>query len=144
MKHSTIYTWTHGGSTSGPMVGPVGGRGSFGRVPPSVGSDDRLSGMDVRVYWAMSMGARWAGTVTIGQRRMAELARTSRSQVQRSLDVLIECGHVKVWDEKKGKRQKYLLTSPIFSRRQGKEDIVVEGPSGGKRLAAVANRKAAG
>lgn len=113
----------------------------FGRVPLSVGSDERLSAVDVRVYWALSTATRWAGTVTMGQRRIASLACTSLTGVQRSISRLVECEHLTIWEAEGKKRQKYLLTSPVFSRRQGKENIVVVDKGGNKRLASVDRRE---
>ncbi len=134
------------GTDSVPKVGTV--EKKFARVPKSVFSDPELGAADVRVYCAMASKAFYSGALTSGLRALAKAACTSLSQAKRSVDRLMEAGHVKRWDERKGFRNKYMLTSPVFSGRQGLEDTVVYDPvSGVPRLATIMSaprRKAIG
>lgn len=49
---------------------------------------------------------------------------------------LVACGHVAVTDSDRGQRALYVLTSKVFSQKQGKVNEVVSSPRG-RRLVSV-------
>lgn len=92
-------------------IGVVG----FTRIPNEVAGDRRVSGVDLKVYWAIAQAHRKSPFVSIGQRQVALLADTSRSQVSRSVAALVEAGHLRVQEHGGGrKRAVYYLVSGVF------------------------------
>lgn len=86
----------------------------YARTPDSVLSDPELSHADVRVFGALSMHAFGGNIVSIGQRRLAEIARVDRRSVRRSLEALARQGHISTAITTLLKRSVYQLHSPIF------------------------------
>src|SRR5262249_46716593 len=77
-----------------------------------------LSHVDVRVYGALSYHCIGGNIVTVGQRRIAELAHIDRRTVRRSLAKLAKRGHISVSVTKLLKRTVYQLNSAIFLQDQ--------------------------
>ena len=92
-------------------INPAG----FTRIPNDVAGDRRISGVDLKVYWAIAQSHRKSPFISIGQRQVADLAGTSRSQVSRSVTALADAGHIRVQEHGGGrKRAVYFLTAKIF------------------------------
>lgn len=88
---------------------------AFTRIPNDVAGDRRISGVDLKIYWAIAQAHRKSPFISIGQRQVAELADTSRSQVTRSVSALAEAGHLRVQSHGGGRtRAVYYLTAKIF------------------------------
>ena len=110
----------------------------YARVPREIVCDPRLQPLDIRVY-CMLAGAVWQGTTAkIGTRLIAENIGASRRLVIQSLRRLRELGHIQTMGVRRGKRELYVLTSPIFGQKQraGVEEII-SSPSRTPRLASV-------
>lgn len=84
------------------------------RIPTEVLTSAELSHTDVRVFGALAMHAIGGNIVTIGQRRLAELARVDRRTIRKSLKVLAKQGHISTAITKLLKRNVYCLHSPIY------------------------------
>ena len=126
--------------TGQPVSVKSGGDGSttrYTRIPLEVLSDERLKALDIRVFGAVAIWAFQGKTARVGTRWIAETVHAERGRVLESIGRLIQFGHLQIADAAKGKRTAYLITSPVFGQRQGKEEIVVRGKSGGKVLASV-------
>lgn len=125
--------------TGQPVSGKSGGDGSttrYARIPEAVIGDSALKSLDIHVYAALSLWVFQGRTAQVGTRWIAEKVSADRKRVLNSLKRLQAAGHVTASAEK-GKRTVYVLTSPVFGQKQGKERIVVRGKSGGKVLASV-------
>lgn len=124
----------------GPPVEPEsGGDGSttrYARIPDSVIEDQRLKSIDVHVYSALSLWVFQGRTAQVGTRWIAEKVHADRKRVLASLKRLEANGHVKA-EKESGRRTVYVLTSPVFGQKQGKQKVVVRGKSGGKVLASM-------
>lgn len=100
----------------------------FGRVPDSVGSDGRLTHADVRIYWGLARCAITSGAVVkVGKRQIARTSCASLSQVQKSIDILVELGHLKEIKGSNGKRSEYILTSSVFRPSRPSEETIWQG-----------------
>lgn len=102
----------------------------WGRVPASVNRDLRLKDADIRVLVEVSLYARHKRSgeplpVSIGIRYIAESIGKSPAAVARSLERLIDAGHLIRQDGVKGKRAQYMFTSPVFLKRDYREEGVV-------------------
>ncbi len=84
------------------------------RIPREVGTDKRLSGTDIKVYFALSSFTRLGPLVSAGVRWIAECVHLRRTTVTRSLRRLVECGHVEPMELRRGVRARYKLASQIF------------------------------
>lgn len=82
-------------------------------------------------------------TASVGMRQLGKLLGKSAQTVQRRIGELVKTGHLEVAPKDLGKRATYALTSPVFAQKQGKANVVVSSPSGGKRLASVRTEGAA-
>jgi len=108
----------------------------YARTPESLLHDRVLSGTARLVYVEMALHV-WQGSVArIGQRRIAQNLGFSRGRVSRGIEELAERGHVTVTGTGQSRRT-YVLKSPVFSQKQGRETVVVSSPSGGRRYASV-------
>lgn len=76
-------------------------------------------------------------TASVGMRQLGKLLGKSAQTVQRRIGELVKADHVKIAPMEFGKRATYVLTSPVFAQKQGKVNVVVSSPRGGKRLASV-------
>lgn len=108
----------------------------YGRIPDSVGLDPDLTHAAVRVYWALSRSVFQGNTASIGQRLIAKLIHAKQETVSVALRELEMNGHIETRREG-NRRPMYILLSPIFGQKQGKEEVLVSSPSGGQRLASV-------
>lgn len=110
----------------------------YSRVPWEVLSDPRLKPRDICIYAVLS-SVVWQGNYAcIGSRLIREGAHTSARRVSESLWRLEKYGHIKRRDDvRRGQRQGYMLTSPVFAKKQGKVDEVIAHPSGRRRLVSV-------
>jgi hypothetical protein len=93
--------------------------------------------VDIRVC-CMLAGSLWQGnTARIGTRLLAVYVRASRRLVVESLHRLEIRGHVQK-AARRGQRQMYVLTSPVFGQKQraGIEEVI-SSPSRTPRLASV-------
>ena len=100
----------------------------FARLPIEVLMDTSITGDAVRVYGFLSTQV-WEGAVSrISQREIAQAMQVSQSKISRILSDLIRAGHVTNRSEGRGRRAWYVLTSSIFSQRQGKETILRSRP----------------
>ena len=75
-------------------------------------------------------------TASIGQRLIAKLIHAKQETVSVALRELEMNGHIETRREG-NRRPMYILLSPIFGQKQGKEEVLVSSPSGGQRLASV-------
>lgn len=108
----------------------------YGRVPFEVGTDQRLSACDVRVYFALASSVWQGRTCTLGNEWIAAMTHVSARQVRYSVQSLIAAGHVQMAPRKRGQRAVYLLTSPVFGQKQGHVNVVRSTPRG-KRMVSV-------
>lgn len=83
------------------------------RVPRAVTSDRKLKDRDTRVFEALGQLER-KGYVRCGIRLIGETCTKSKSQVARSLAILIARGYVDYFPGKRGQRASYRLTAAIF------------------------------
>lgn len=112
----------------------------YARLPWSVLTDRTLSS-DAKVVYGIMAGHVFQGNVAyIGQRLIADLSGFSPAKVNRLLKKLAQ--YIDVRTDGPGRRSFYVLKSPVFGQKQGKEDVIVNGPRG-KRLASVDARKSA-
>src|SRR5258708_4797838 len=104
----------------------------YARVPREVVCDRELKLLDVRVY-CMLAGSVWQGnTASIGTRLVANSIHASRRLVIASLRRLERRGHIrKANPVRRGKREMYVLLSPVFGQKQraGVEEVAW-GPNG--------------
>lgn len=131
--------------TGQPVSGKSGSDGSttrYTRIPLDLLSDERLKSLDIRVFGAIALWAFQGKTARAGTRWIAETVHAERGRVIEAIARLVEYGHLQIAEAARGKRTVYLLTSPVFGQRQGKEEIVVRGKSGGKVLASVERKTA--
>lgn len=82
-------------------------------------------------------------TASVGMRQLGKIAGKSAQTVQRRMGELVATGHVKVSPKVSGKRAIYELTSPLFGQKQGKVNVVVSAPNGGKRFASIRREEVA-
>ena len=103
------------------------------RTPDSVLLDKNLSITAKAVYPILSRHSFRDGRVYIGQRRAAELLRTSQRTISRSIQELARRGHAKYEPLGRGKRGSLKLLSNIFQpierkrhnvQRQGLSSVV--------------------
>lgn len=77
-------------------------------------------------------------TCSIGQRAISERLGLARNTVADGIEQLIARGHVEMnRSAERGRRPIYVLTSPLFGQKQGKEIVVVSSPRGDRRYASV-------
>lgn len=109
----------------------------YARIPDSVLFDSDLTPSAIRVYAFLSRRV-WQGTTTsVGIRLIAAKLKTGRSVVSEAVSRLAGKGHITITAHGK-QRTLYALNSTVFGQKQGKEDVIISSPSGGKRLASVA------
>jgi hypothetical protein len=116
---------------------------SYARVPREVVCDEDLKLRDVRVY-CMLAGSVWQGsTASVGTRLIASCIHASRRLVIESLRRLEARGHIRKAAARRGKREVYVLLSPVFGQKQraGIEEKAM-GPSG-PRLVSVPKKESA-
>lgn len=87
------------------------------RIPWEVGTDERLSDRDVRVYFALASFTRKSPRASAGTRWISECVHIHRNNVLKSLKRLTECGHIEIAAAAHGKRNEYRLTSPLFEHK---------------------------
>lgn len=109
-------TATLSGKSVPPCDNTLGSR--FAMIPWEVGSDPRLTHRDVRVYFALA-AARRGEIAKIGVRRIAEGCHVGYRKIGLILSKLKTCGHVEFEADARGKRTKYVLTSPLFATKPG-------------------------
>ena len=100
--------------------------------------DPELKLLDIRVYCILA-GSVWQGTTAkMGTRLLAAWTGASRRLVVESLQRLESRGHLQKAAERRGQRQTYVLTSPVFGQKQrtGVEEVI-SSPSRTPRLASV-------
>lgn len=108
----------------------------YARIPWDLLTNAKVSS-DAKIVFAVLAGHAFQGNVAyIGQRRIAELSGFSPSKVNRLMKTIIP-SYIDVKLDGPGRRSFYVLKSPVFGQRQGKEDVIISSPSGGKRLASV-------
>ena len=110
----------------------------YARLPREVVCDPELKVLDIRVYCILA-GSVWQGTTAkMGTRLLAAWTGASRRLVVESLQRLESRGHLQKAAERRGQRQTYVLTSPVFGQKQrtGVEEVI-SGPSRTPRLASV-------
>jgi len=110
----------------------------YGRIPLSVLGDHSLTA-EARIVYAGLAAAAFQGNVSyIGQRFLGELIGMSQATISRKLDELEKCGHIKQFEDGRGRRSYWSLESPVFAKKQraGAQEVV-SAPSGGRRLASV-------
>lgn len=102
--------------------------------------DGELTDADVRAFGALAWLVEQGNVANETYSEIASLSQLSRSQVQRSMNRLIDRGHVKPSPTNKQRRRGFLLlTSPVFGQKQrsGEVEEAVSAPSGGRRLVSV-------
>lgn len=108
----------------------------YARLPWNILTERTLPS-DAKIVYAAIAGHAFQGNVAyVGQRRISLLTGFSQPKVSRLLKALST--HVEVRKDGPGRRSFYVLNSPVFGQKQGKEDVIISSPSGGKRLASVA------
>ena len=108
----------------------------YARIPLTVLRDAELSTSAIAVYGIILFYVYQGSTARIGQRRIAELSGLHQETVGKAIRQLKERRHIAISAVGK-QRRLYVLLSPVFSQRQGKQDIIVSAPSGGNRLVSV-------
>lgn len=103
----------------------------FSRVPAEVWMDPEATGSDLRVYCALAAGTYHGNICRASLAELAELCNTTRQVVLRSIKRLVASGHVRLPESYKERRAGwYMLASPVFGQKQGKEDVIVSSPRG--------------
>lgn len=111
----------------------------YGKSPGDVLTDKNLSDKGARLFGILAMHAFEGGSASIGVRRLAELLpRSSKSEIHRRIKELEGSGHLTIKRGTNGQRSFYVLNSPVFGQKQGKETIIRSLPSGAKRMVSVA------
>ena len=127
------------GHTGEPLVGHMGeplSSNGFARVPAEVLSDRRLKDRDTRVYAVLANACFQGRDVTLGKRRIANLARCAERLVVESLRRLEDAGHIKKHPRRRGERGRYSLLSSIFDRRRNSApDLQLTKPRGVLQIA---------
>ena len=72
---------------------------------------------------------------------MAKNLYFSKTTVVEAVQELAKAGVISVSKSGAGKRTVYLLLSPVFGQKQGKETVVVSGPKGAQRMVSVGPEK---
>lgn len=106
----------------------------FGRTPLDVLADKRLTYADKVLYGVMSYHV-WEGNICCAPiRQLALMAAMSDCQVMRSLARLKGLGFIAPGAENiERRRAAYMLVSPVFGQKQGREDVVRQSKRGTKR-----------
>ena len=106
-------------------------------MPVSVFADRRLEHFDVLVYGLISLGhqrkrGQHPRPVSIGMRKIAKTLDVSQPTVSRSIQRLIQFGHVVRQAAKRGSRSLYEFTSSAFLMvdRRGDGIVIATGYSG--------------
>lgn len=110
----------------------------YARLPLSVLRDPELSPVARIVYCELALWVFQGATCSLGQRAIAERLGLARNTVADGLEQLEQRGHIEFNRSSHGRRAMYILTSPVFSQKQGRVTEVVSAPSGGRRYASVA------
>jgi DNA-binding transcriptional regulator LsrR (DeoR family) len=95
----------------------------------------------LRVYAFLSRRVWQGATTKVGVRLIASSLHTSRSVVSEAIARLAKNGHITITASGR-QRPLYTLTSPVFSQKQGQENVIVSSPSRGRRLASVERKSA--
>jgi hypothetical protein len=142
IEHGSIgvYTWTTRGDPLRPKKWITRGEPlwNYARLPREVVCDPELKLLDIRVY-CMLAGSVWQGAAArMGTRLLAVHTGASRRLVVDSLRRLETRGHLQKAAGRRGQRQIYVLTSPVFGQKQraGIEEVI-SSPSRTPRLASV-------
>jgi DNA-binding Lrp family transcriptional regulator len=85
----------------------------------------------------MASALRHNNLAHIGQRELGKLLGISAATAGRRVRELVDAGYIDRTEQKLGQRAHYVLNSPIFAQKQGKQDIIVSSPSGGRRFASL-------
>jgi len=80
---------------------------------------------------------------SVGMRRIGTLIGKSAQTVLRRIGELVKTEHLRIAPKVAGRRAVYELASPVFAQKQGKVNVIVSSPRGGKRLASVKTESAA-
>ena len=114
----------------------------FSRIPRSVLFDEALNCFDKTVYCALAWQCWQGRTSAVGTRTIASKLGISRNQVKASLSRLIELGHLQAAGKVRN-RNAYILTSPVFAQKQGRETIIRSAPGGVPRMVSIAREDVA-
>lgn len=95
----------------------------WAKIPWEVGTDDRLTECDIRVYFALA-ACRRASAVSVGTRWIGDAIHLGRNRVAKSLRRLVELKHVEIDRGKRGQRPTYHLTSQIYAPETGSATVV--------------------
>lgn len=87
---------------------------AFIRVPMVVFNDRSLGLVDLRVYLAIAIHARGGNIVSVGQRRLAEIAGVERRNLGRHLKKLAKQGHISTSFTALRMRSIFQLNSQVF------------------------------
>jgi hypothetical protein len=114
----------------------------YGRVPATVFGDLRLKHSDIRVYAAMAAPTGQGSTSSVGSRMIAKATGVGVARVRQGIKRLVECGHIKLAERKRGERPIYIFLSTVFAQKQGKVDESIVLPDGGKKIVSVRRKSA--
>lgn len=108
------------------------------RIPLDVLHSSLVSAQAKVVYCEMASWVFEGTTCARGQRQIAGKTKLARSTVMVAIQELIAAKYIEVVSSAKpGKRQIYILKSPLYGQKQGHETVVASSPSRGMRFASI-------
>lgn len=116
---------------------PAGGTPRYARLPEPVLHDLRLSVHSRLVYAELALWVFQGRTCSAGARQIAERLGFSKTTVSECIRELRGLGLIAVNKGERGKRSVYVLISPVFGSKQGKQTVVVSAPNGARRMVSV-------
>lgn len=85
---------------------------------------------EAKCVYAFLASAVWQGsTAAVGQRLISSRIGIRQQTVGLAIQELKQRGHMEVRGEG-NERRFYILNSPVFGQKQGKEDVIVSSPTG--------------
>ena len=106
-------------------------------MPEPVLHDTRLSAHARLVYLELALWVFQGRTCSVGTRQIADRLGFSKTTVIEGLKQLADLGAIAISKSGHGKRTLYVLNSPLFGQKQGKETVVASAPNGSKRYVSV-------